>query len=150
MIYTKERMAAIRAGIQKAGLSAPQEFFDAGIDELCEICNGVGGAELSNDSRLKLTRAFSFIEYSAAVHDWRYAKSDGTEEKRLEADKEFRANMLDEILYRAPSWKWWKELKALGTYSLVRKLGRAAWCIAFAESATKQAESAEETGAQNG
>ena len=108
------------------------------------------GSGLSNDSRLKLTRAFSFIEYSAAVHDWRYAKSDGTEEKRLEADKEFRANMLDEILYRAPSWKWWKELKALGMYSLVRKLGRAAWCIAFAESATKQAESAKETGAQNG
>ena len=110
MIYTKEKMAAIRAGVQKAGLSAPQEFFDAGIDELCEVCNGVGSSELSNDSRLKLTRAFSFIEYSAAVHDWRYAKSDGTEEKRLEADKEFRANMLDEILYRAPSWKWWKEL----------------------------------------
>ena len=62
MIYTKERMAAIRAGIQKAGLSAPQEFFDAGIDELCEVCNGVGGSELSNDSRLKLTKAFSFIE----------------------------------------------------------------------------------------
>lgn len=81
MIYTKEKMAAIRAGIQKAGLSAPQEFFDAGIDELCEVCNGVGGSGLSNDSRLKLTRAFSFIEYSAAVHDWRYAKSDGTEEK---------------------------------------------------------------------
>ena len=80
----------------------------------------MGGSGLSNDSRLELTRAFSFIEYSAAVHDWRYAKSDGTEEKRLEADKEFRANMLDEILYRAPSWKWWKELKALGTYSLVR------------------------------
>ena len=95
MIYTKEKMAAIRAGIQKAGLSAPQEFFDAGIDELCEVCNGVGGSGLSNDSRLKLTRAFSFIEYSAAVHDWRYAKSDGTEEKRLEADKEFRANMLE-------------------------------------------------------
>ena len=97
MIYTKEKMAAIRAGIQKAGLSAPQEFFDAGIDELCEVCNGVGGSGLSNDSRLKLTRAFSFIEYSAAVHDWRYAKSDGTEEKRLEADKEFRANMLAQI-----------------------------------------------------
>lgn len=143
-------MAAIRTGVQKVGLSAPQEFFDAGIDELCEVCNGVGGSELSNDSRLKLTRAFSFIEYSAAVHDWRYAKSDGTEEKRLEADKEFRANMLDEILYRSPSWKWWKELKALGMYSLVREYGRAAWCIAFAESATKQAESAKETGAQNG
>ena len=51
MIYTKEKMAAIRAGIQKAGLSAPQEFFDAGIDELCEVCNGVGGSGLSNDSR---------------------------------------------------------------------------------------------------
>ena len=61
MIYTKEKMAAIRAGVQKAGLSAPQEFFDAGIDELCEVCNGVGGSGLSNDSRLKLTRAFSFI-----------------------------------------------------------------------------------------
>ena len=54
MIYTKEKMAAIRAGIQKAGLSAPQEFFDAGIDELCEVCNGVGGSGLSNDSRFSL------------------------------------------------------------------------------------------------
>lgn len=98
MIYTKERMAAIRAGIQKAGLSAPQEFFDAGIDELCEVCNGVGGSGLSNDSRLKLTRAFSFIEYSAAVHDWRYAKSDGTEEKRLEADKQILNSAFGEYL----------------------------------------------------
>lgn len=150
MMYTKEKIELLRAFAKKSGLSAPAEFFESPAEELAGVCNGVGSSQTTEAARRKLTKSFRFAECSAAIHDWRYARSDGTEASRLAADREFRANMLDEIACRRQSWRWLREWQALRLYNAVRKLGRAAWCIAFAESATKQAESAKETEAQNG
>lgn len=149
MIYTKEKIERIRTLAKKSGLSAPAEFFESPAEELIRVCNGVGSALATDAARRKLTKSFRFAECSAAIHDWRYARSDGTEASRLAADREFRANMLDEIACRRQSWRWLREWQVLRLYNAVREYGRAAWCIAFAESSTK-AESPAETEASNG
>ncbi len=149
MMYTKEKIEALRAFAKKSGLSAPAEFFESPAEELAGVCNGVGSSQTTEAARRKLTKSFRFAECSAAIHDWRYARSDGTEASRLAADREFRANMLDEIACRRQSWRWLREWQALRLYNAVREYGRAAWCIAFAESSTK-AESPAETEASNG
>lgn len=100
-------------------------------------------------AKRKGKKSFRFAECSAAIHDWRYARSDGTEANRLAADRQFRANMLDEIACRRQSWRWLREWQALRLYNAVREYGRAAWCIAFAENSTK-AEPPAETEASNG
>lgn len=151
MIYSKEKIDAIRAIAKKAGLSAPVEFFSAPAEELAGVCNGIGSSQATEEARRKLTKRFWFAECAAAIHDWRYARSDGTEESRQAADKEFRTNALDEIAVRRPSWQWLREWQALRLYNAVREYGRSAWCIAFAESATtKPAEPAGGTEASNG
>ena len=149
MMYTKEKIEALRAFAKKSGLSAPAEFFESPAEELIRVCNGIGSALATDAARRRLTGSFRFAECSAAIHDWRYARSDGTEAGRLAADREFRANMLDEIAFRRPSWRWLREWQALRLYNAVREYGRAAWCIAFAENSTK-AEPPAETEASNG
>lgn len=152
MIYTKEKIEKIRTFAKKSGLSAPAEFFESPAEELIRVCNGIGSALATDAARRRLTWSFRFAECSAAIHDWRYARSDGTEAGRLAADREFRANMLDEIARRRPSWRWLREWQALRLYNAAREYGRAAWCIAFAESAAKAdvSEPAKETEASNG
>ncbi len=152
MIYTKEKIEKIRTFAKKSGLSAPAEFFESPAEELIRVCNGIGSALATDAARRRLTGSFRFAECSAAIHDWRYARSDGTEAGRLAADREFRANMLDEIAFRRPSWRWLREWQALRLYNAAREYGRAAWCIAFAESAAKAdvSEPAKETEASNG
>ena len=152
MIYTKEKIEKIRTFAKKSGLSAPAEFFESPAEELIRVCNGIGSALATDAARRRLTGSFRFAECSAAIHDWRYARSDGTEASRLAADREFRANMLDEIARRRPSWRWLREWQALRLYNAAREYGRAAWCIAFAESAAKAdvSEPAKETEASNG
>lgn len=152
MIYTKEKIEKIRTFAKKSGLSAPAEFFESPAEELIRVCNGIGSALATDAARRRLTGSFRFAECSAAIHDWRYARSDGTEAGRLAADREFRANMLDEIAFRRPSWRWLREWQALRLYNAAREYGRAAWCIAFAESAAKAdvSEPAKETEVSNG
>ena len=131
-------MAAIRAGVQKAGLSAPQEFFDAGIDELCEVCNGVGGASLPEKLCKALTQAYACAQATAAIHDWRYEHSDGLPESQKKADNEFLKNGMAEVKYRHANgglWSWlhrlWDERKIIAAYRFLEVGGEGAWCISF-------------------
>lgn len=140
-MYSLKQLSEIRADIGAFSLSAPDEMLRAEISDMQSICNGIGcnhPEHMPSPIRKVLNRVMRFAKCSAAIHDWRYANSDGTEEGRLVADKEFRANMLDEIACRKGHFKWLKEWIALRAFKAVRRCGMSDWCIAFVARQTKK------------
>ena len=136
-MYTESDIVRILSDAENYGLRVPSEIFDRSPETLCRICNGVGcehPEHIPQAFRKTLSRVMAFAECSAAIHDWAYHNSDGTEAGREAADRQFRANMLDEIEGRKPRFKWLKQWLALRAYEAVRRYGRSDWCIAFAES----------------
>lgn len=126
--------------IKSLELDAPSEMMSATPEDLVKICNGVGcehSEHIGDGLRKAMNKVMSFAVCSAAIHDWYYYHSDGTEENRKKADKLFRKNMLDEIEGRKVRFKWLKQWIALRAYEAVRKYGRSDWCIAFAERQTE-------------
>lgn len=97
-MYTHDQILELISVAKAAKLSFPDEFAAAPLDELCEVCNGMGSASMSEKLRKALTKAYACAQVTAAIHDWRYAKSDGTEEKRLEADKQILNSAFGEYL----------------------------------------------------
>lgn len=135
-MYCVDDVERLKADIAKFGLTAPVGMFETPNEELCKICNGVGCNHPEHvPSALKkvLNRVLNFAQCSAAIHDFCYYQSDGTESTREAVDKRFRANMLDEINGRVGRFKWLKQWLALRAFAAVRKCGRSDWCIAFAE-----------------
>lgn len=135
-MYAENDIARLLADAENFKLQIPEGILDQSPDKLCKICNGVGcehPEHISPALRKALNRVYAFAECSAMLHDWNYFNSDGTEISREKADKQFRANILDEIDGRNPRFKWLKQWLALRAYEAVRKYGRADWCIAFAE-----------------
>nr|DAH10281.1 MAG TPA: hypothetical protein [Caudoviricetes sp.] len=129
--------------IKSLGLSAPQEMLSSDSESLCKICNGIGCEHPEHVPywvRFLLNKIMFWAKCSAAIHDWRYANSDGKQETRLVADKEFRQNLLDEISNGQRFFKWGKEWAALRAYNAVRKYGYSDWCIAFAEKNQKNSQ----------
>lgn len=140
-MYTLEQTTAIREEIFKYGLTMPAGFLGVPSEQLRKIFNGIGCEHPEHiPARLRraLNRVMSFAQCSAAIHDFCYYNSDGTESGRAYADKMFRANLLDEIDARGGGFKWLKQWLALRAYAAVRKYGRADWCIAYAEKTTTQ------------
>lgn len=136
-MYSEDKIVRILKQAEDLNLDIPSDIFDQSPDKLCKICNGVGcehPEHIPPALRKALNRIMAFAECSAVLHDWEYYNSDGKEESREKADKQFRANMLDEIEGRNTRFKWFKQWLALRAYEAVRKYGRADWCIAFAES----------------
>jgi hypothetical protein len=139
-MYSVGDIERLLGRVQKCGLEAPAEMLSANADELIAVCNGAGcehEEHIAHGTKKALCRVMAFAECSAAIHDWCYAHSDGTEDGRKKADKLFRKNMLDEIEGRKVRFKWLRQWIALRAYEAVRKYGRSDWCIAFAESQTK-------------
>ena len=135
-MYAENDIVRLLADAENFKLQIPAGILDQSPDKLCKICNGVGcehPEHIPNALRKALNRVYAFAECSVMFHDWDYFNSDGTEISREKADKQFRANMLDEIEGRNPRFKWLKQWLALRAYEAVRKYGRADWCIAFAE-----------------
>ena len=140
-MYCVDDIERLKADIAKFRLSAPVGMFETPNDELCKICNGVGCNHPEHvPSALKkvLNRVMSFAQCSAAIHDYNYYNSDGTEAARESVDKQFRANMLDEINGRVGRFKWLKQWLALRAFEAVRRCGRSDWCIAFAEKTIRE------------
>lgn len=140
-MYCVDDIERLKVDIEKFKLSAPVEMFETLNEDLCKICNGVGCNHPEHvPSALKkvLNRVMAFAECSAAIHDFCYYQSDGTESTRESVDKQFRANMLDEINGRVGRFKWLKQWLALRAFAAVRKCGRSDWCIAFAEKSIRE------------
>lgn len=140
-MYCVEDVERLKADISKFGLSAPVGMFETPNEDLCKICNGVGCNHPEHvPSALKkvLNRVMCFAQCSAAIHDFCYYQSDGLEITRESVDKQFRANMLDEINGRVGRFVWLKQWLALRAFAAVRKCGRSDWCIAFAEKSIRE------------
>lgn len=123
------------------GLDVPPEMLSAGAEKLVAVCNGVGcehKEHIPNYAKKALGHVMAFAECSAAIHDYNYYNSDGTESSREAVDKQFRANMLDEINGRCGRFVWLKQWLALRAFAAVRKCGRSDWCIAFAEKTIRE------------
>lgn len=139
-MYTKQRLLDILAVVQAAKLSAPHAFTVAPLADLQKICNGIGADWQSDASRRKLTRMMSYAEASAAVHDWHYHNSNGSESWRATVDEEFLMNALREIRYKYRWYnprRWLAERAVLVGYCVLQRMGRAAWAIAFCERCKK-------------
>lgn len=137
-MYTNEEMLELISVAKAAKLSFPDEFANASLDRLCKVCNGVGSASMPEKLRKALTKAYACAQATAAIHDWRYAHSDGLPESQKKADEEFLQNGLKEVRYRHEGgglrgWlhRLWDERKIVAAYRLLEIGGEAAWCIAF-------------------
>jgi hypothetical protein len=127
-----------------AKLSFPDDFANASLDELCEVCNGVGGASLPEKFRKALTKAYTCAQATAAIHDWRYSKSDGLPESQKKADAEFVSNGMAEVKYRHANGgllsllrRLWDERKIVVAYRFLEADGEGAWCISFRNNVLK-------------
>ena len=140
MMYTKRQIQDILAVAQAAKLSAPHAFELAPIADLQKVCNGIGADWQSDASRRKLTRMMSYAEASAAIHDWHYHNSNGSEAWRAVVDEEFLVNALREIRYKYRWYnprRWLAERAVLAGYCVLQRVGRAAWAIAHCERCKK-------------
>lgn len=135
-MYAKNDIERLVESAKKYELCIPAEMLATSPEELCKICNGVGcehPEHIPSTLRKILNKVMKFAECSAAIHDFCYYNSNGTEDSRKAIDRMFRENMLDEIRARNPHFRWFKEWIAIRAYEAVRKCGRSDWCIAFTE-----------------
>lgn len=137
-MYTREQMLELLSVAKAAKLSFPDDFANASLDKLCEVCNGVGSASMPDKLRKALTKAYKCAQATAAIHDWRYEHSDGQPLSQKKADTEFMCNGMREVKYRHANggllgWlhRLWDERKIVAAYRLLELGGEAAWCIAF-------------------
>ena len=94
-MYCIDDVERLKADIAKFRLSAPVEMFETPNEDLCKICNGVGCNHPEHvPSALKkvLNRVMCFAQCSAAIHDFCYYQSDGTESTREAVRKCGRAD----------------------------------------------------------
>lgn len=143
-MYTHDQMLELISVAKAAKLSFPDEFASAALDELCEVCNGVGGASLPEKLCKALTKAYACAQATAAIHDWRYEHSDGLPESQKKADNEFLKNGIAEVKYRHANgglWGWlhrlWDERKVILAYRFLEVGGEGAWCISFRNNVLK-------------
>ena len=99
-MYTQEQMLEIISVSKAAKLSFSDDFANASLVRLCEICNGVGSEYMPEKLRKALTKAYACAQATAAIHDWRYEQSDGLPESQKKADNEFLKNGMAEVKYR--------------------------------------------------
>lgn len=135
-MYNPEDITRLLGVIRDAKLSAPREMFQTPPETLCKICNGVGGTSMSPKIRAIITKAYTCVEATAAIHDWRYSLSDGTPERREAADREFLENGLTEVKFRNKGLKGffrrlWDERKVLAAYRALEECSEGDWCINF-------------------
>ena len=92
-----ENLAHVAELIEKAksaGLRGADWLESLGVRRCCEGYNGIGPEFLPVAVRAKVTRHLSLFEAAALPHDLRNEFSDGTREKFLAANDEFRFNCL--------------------------------------------------------
>lgn len=143
-MYTRDEMLELLSVAKAAKLSFPDDFANASLDRLCEVCNGVGSESMPDKLRKALTKAYACAQATAAIHDWRYEHSDGQPLSQKKADNEFLKNGMAEVKHRHANgglWGWlhrlWDERKIVAAYRLLELGGEAAWCIAFRNNVLK-------------
>ena len=98
--------AAVEANLD--GLDFLSNF---SYEELAAGYNGIGPEFLPSAVRDRITKYLSLFAPAAMIHDMRTDASDGSREKFLAANDEFRRNCL-KLANRAYPWYNWKRYRA--------------------------------------
>lgn len=128
--YTKEEISALKERARLAELYAPIGFMSCPNKHLVEICNGVGSESAPKYLRDITTKFFRSIEATAAIHDYMYSLSDGTERGRQAADDTFMYNGIKEVDAKYPWYNWRRyvaRIKVFLAYDALRRGGGRAW-----------------------
>ena len=140
--YDQDDILKILKTVRDAGLIAPDGMLSAGVAELQKDCNGIGADWMDSKSRKILTRLLKYAEATAAVHDWLYSRSDGTEPARAKADDLFLINGYREIDFKYPSLWNWRRWRAKATvtaaHTILKRIGVVAWRLVYAETKLKE------------
>ena len=132
--YTKEQISALKERARLAELYAPIGFMSCPNKHLANVCNGVGSDAAPKYLRDISTKFFRSIEATAAIHDFMYNLSDGSQRGRAAADDTFLLNGFKEVGYR---YKWYDprryiaRFKVFLAYDALRIGGDDAWQKCF-------------------
>lgn len=132
--YTPEQIAALKERAREAELYAPIGFMSCPNKQLVRVCNGVGSESAPKLLRDITTKFFRSIEATAAIHDFMYSLSDGTEKGRQAADDTFMCNGIKEVDFKYPWYNWRRyaaRIKVFLAYDALRRGGNAAWQKCF-------------------
>lgn len=100
----------VKAAVE-ANLDGLDFLSDFSYEELAAGYNGIGPEFLPSAVRDRITKYLSLFAPAALIHDMRTDASDGSREKFLAANDEFRRNCL-KLANRAYPWYSWKRYRA--------------------------------------
>lgn len=132
--YNAGEIGDIKERARLAELYAPIGFMSCPNKHLVNICNGVGSDAAPKYLRDISTKFFRSIEATAAIHDFMYNLSDGSQRGRAAADDTFLLNGFKEVGYR---YKWYDprryiaRFKVFLAYDALRIGGNDAWQKCF-------------------
>ena len=139
-MYTEAQISQLLEVAQDAGLVVPAGMMTASPADLITICNGVGCEAMPEKWRNAASKFFSAIEATAAIHDFDYSLSDGSEDGRRVADDRFLTNGIREVYHRYRWWNWRRyvaRIKLIFAYDCLLKGGRAAWLECYYQNKVK-------------
>lgn len=136
-MYTAQEIKSMQQQAQVFSLKYPSEFTAMAPEALTKIINGYGPEHWHEELRKVLTWIFRHYPLPAAIHDVRYAFSDGMEASRKAADAEFAANL--QLIWRRRYGRWclinifaWYDCWKIRTAArLVRRFSRGSWQEAY-------------------
>lgn len=143
MAYTEQQITAIMRRARDAGLEIPQKMLNATPADLTQICNGVGSEAMPAKWRAATSKFFCAIEATAAIHDWDYSRSDGSESRRQYADDRFLVNGIKEIYSRYKWYNWRRyvaRVKLMLAYDTLLTAGRSAWLECYYNNITAKSK----------
>ncbi|MBE6369185.1 MAG: hypothetical protein E7056_03380 [Lentisphaerae bacterium] len=138
-MYDFDEIAAMQQQAVELELQYPIDFLQKDPAELQPVLNGYGSANCPEMLRQLLSRAFGCYPTAAAIHDLRYEQSDGTEDSRRRADREFAYNLRTLWLHRYGTriqGNWlaiYALIKLILAYAAVSWFGRNAWLRSYSK-----------------
>lgn len=129
-----KKVAKLRQKCEKYQLSAPPEFWTVSDEELAVIYNGAGPDWLPKWGRVILTFFLWLFAPAFVIHDFRFDRSDKSQEGFDVANTELSENMdrINNLVF--PRAKWWFRLlhdrwdvKAWAAYEACQHGGWSAW-----------------------
>lgn len=132
--YNAGEIGELKERARLAELYAPIGFMSCPNKHLVHVCNGVGSEAAPKYLRDITTKFFRSIEATAAIHDFMYNLSDGSQRGRQKADETFLMNGIKEVDFK---YRWYDprryiaRFKVFIAYDALRRGGDDAWQKCF-------------------
>lgn len=108
---SRNEIDALLKAAAESGLEGLDFAADFDYEEIAAGYNGIGAEFLPAAVRDRITRYLALFEPAALIHDLRTDSSDGSRERFLAANDEFRRNCL-KLANHAYPWYSWKRYRA--------------------------------------